>query len=322
MLSLALTIVGLAVFEIVSSLDNAVINAQVLATIRNRRVRRFFVTWGILIAVFAVRGLLPLVIVYVANTNVGIVGAFAAMFSGGEVARLAIETSAPYLMTAGGAFLALIFVHWLFVEDKEFGLPHESLCKQIGEVWFYAISSILLLGLLCLFHHRQPGSRFMLAAVIGYVAFFVTAGFKEHAEAAEARMSANNRDAVATGDLARVLFLEVIDLTFSVDGVVGAFAFTTLVPIILIGNGLGAIVVRQLTLGNIDRITRYPYLKNGAMYSIGALAAAMIIEGLGGHVPQWVSPVVTFIAIGSHLWLSVRIVPRLSEDSNVITETN
>ncbi len=272
-------------------------------------IRRFFVTWGILIAVFAVRGLLPLIIVYAANTNVGVACAFAAMFSGDNVARLAIESSAPYLMTSGGAFLALLFVHWLFVENKEFGLPHESVCQRIGEVWFYAMSSALLLGLLWLFHRQQSGSRFMLAAVIGYVAFFITAGFKEHAEAAEAKLSANGNGgnlAWSGGDLAKILFLEVIDLTFSIDGVVGAFAFTTLVPIILLGNGLGAIVVRQLTIGNIERITRYPYLKNGAMYSIGGLAVVMIIEGLGGHVPPWVSPMVTFICIGSHLWLSMR----------------
>jgi hypothetical protein len=68
-------------------------------------------------------------------------------------------------------------------------------------------------------------------------------------------------------DLSKVFYLEVIDATFSIDGVIGAFAFTLSVPLILVGNGLGAIVVRELTVRNIERIRRYRYLKNGAMYS-------------------------------------------------------
>jgi hypothetical protein len=300
--AIVLTIVGLAAFEVVSSIDNAVINAQVLGTIRSARIRRFFVTWGMLIAVFAVRGLLPLLLVFAANPGVGLVGSFGAMFSGDDVARRAIEASSPYLMTAGGVFLALLFVHWLLIEEKSYGLPHEHILMRIGEVWFYAVASSLLLGLFwTIRRHATDASGFMLAAAVGYVGFFVTNGFKAYAEDAEVKLGAS-----AMGDLAKVLFLEVIDLTFSIDGVVGAFAFTTVVPLILIGNGVGAVVVRQLTLGNIERITRYAYLKNGAMYSIGALAGVMIAEGLGVHVPAWVSPAATFACIGLHFWLSVR----------------
>ena len=90
-------------------------------------------------------------------------------------------------------------------------------------------------------------------------------------------------------DISKVFYLEVIDATFSIDGVVGAFAFTMAVPLILIGNGLGAFVVRELTLRNVDTIRKYLYLKNGAMYSIFILGIIMILDSFGVHIPFWVS---------------------------------
>jgi hypothetical protein len=99
-------------------------------------------------------------------------------------------------------------------------------------------------------------------------------------------------------DWSKILYLEVIDATFSIDGVIGAFAFTLSVPLILIGNGIGAIVVRQITVGNIDRIKRYRYLKNGAMYSVLFLGMIMVAESFGLHVPLWLSPLITIGAVG------------------------
>ena len=94
-------------------------------------------------------------------------------------------------------------------------------------------------------------------------------------------------------DWSKILYLEVIDATFSIDGVLGAFAFTLSVPLILLGNGLGALVVRQLTVGNVDRIKKYLYLKNGAMYSVLFLGVFMIMESFGFDLPIWLSPLVT-----------------------------
>jgi hypothetical protein len=98
----------------------------------------------------------------------------------------------------------------------------------------------------------------------------------------------------------------MIDLTFSIDGVLGAFAFTLSVPIILAGNGLGAIVVRQLTVGNIERIKRWKYIKNGAMYSILGLGAVMCVEGFGIELPQWLTPLITFAVVGHFFRISVQ----------------
>lgn len=98
-------------------------------------------------------------------------------------------------------------------------------------------------------------------------------------------------------DWSKFIFLEIIDLCFSIDGVVGAFAFTTNVLIILIGNSVGAVVVRQLTIKNTATIQKYKYLKNGAMYSILVLGSIMLLEGFGLHVPEWISPVVAISCI-------------------------
>jgi hypothetical protein len=90
----------------------------------------------------------------------------------------------------------------------------------------------------------------------------------------------------------------VLDSSFSIDGVIGAFAFTFAIPLILVGNGLGAIVLRQLTISNMERIKKYKYLKNGAMYSILFLGTIMILDSFGFHIPHWVSPVITFGTVG------------------------
>jgi hypothetical protein len=88
--------------------------------------------------------------------------------------------------------------------------------------------------------------------------------------------------------------------------VLGAFAFTLAVPLILIGNGIGAIVVRQLTLSNIEKVKKYKYLKNGAMYAVFALGMIMILDSFNAHIPTWFSPLVTFLIIGYFLYKSKR----------------
>jgi hypothetical protein len=105
-------------------------------------------------------------------------------------------------------------------------------------------------------------------------------------------------NAEVLSDISKIPYLEIIDMTFSIDGVLGAFAFTLSVPLIIAGNGLGAIVVRQITVRNIERIKKLRFIKNGAMYSILVLGGVIGCDGFGVHVPQWVSPVSTFSIVG------------------------
>lgn len=291
-----LTIFGLMLFETITSIDNAVINADVLSKM-SQWARRWFLLWGLFIAVFVVRGVLPFLIVWAANPSLGPVEAFMATFSSDPLVVESIEQSKPILLIAGGVFLIFLFFHWLFLEPKNYGLWGEKKFHEQG-VWFFAVVSILLAIIVWLAINQNP--LMALGAVIGSTAFFITHGFKENAEKKERELTSGH----AMGDWSKILYLEVIDATFSIDGVVGAFAFTLSVPLIMIGNGLGALVVRELTVRNVENVKKYKYLKNGAMYSVFVLGVIMLYDSFGGHIPEWVSPIVTFGIIGYFFWKS------------------
>lgn len=286
--SASLTIVGLCLFETISSIDNAIINAEVLSTMRPK-YRRWFLVWGILIAVFAVRGLLPWFIVWVVTPGLGPIEALTATFSSDPKVIEAIHQASPPLLMGGGIFLVFLFFHWVFLEEKNFGLPGERFLMRQG-VWFYAVASLLLT--VVVWYALKVNQAMAFGAVVGSTAFFITHGFKQNAEQSERELMHSHRS-----DIAKILYLEVIDATFSIDGVLGAFAFTLSVPLILIGNGLGAYVVRELTVRNVDTIKKYLFLKNGAMYSVLFLGAIMVLDAFGAPIPHWVSPVVTIIVV-------------------------
>jgi len=295
--TIILTIIGLCMFEIICSIDNAIINAEVLGTMQPK-YRRWFLLWGILFAVFLVRGLLPLLLVWFSTPELTPWEAFTAMFSDNPDIKEAIETSSPILLIGGGTFLIFLFFHWLFLEEKHFGLPGERYFFSKG-VWFYAVVSILLMAIV--WFAIEKNAMMAFGAVVGSTAFFIVHGFRQNAELQEQKLI--NGD---MSDISKILYLEVIDATFSIDGVLGAFAFTMSVPLILIGNALGAIAVRQITVGNIDRIKKYRFLKNGAMYSILCLGIIMLIDSFGFHIPEFVSPVITFTVVGLFYMKSVR----------------
>lgn len=294
--AILLTVGGLCLFEVISSIDNAIINAEVLSTMK-AKARRWFLIYGLIIAVFVIRGLLPWIIVWFTTPSLGFIGSLTATFSSDPSVHESIEKSAPILLTGGGIFLVFLFFHWLFLETKNFGLRHEKFFIKQG-VWFYAVVSLIL----CVIVYSALKINTMMAfgAVVGSTAFFITHGFKQNAERGEMELKKEG----GMSDISKILYLEVIDATFSIDGVLGAFAFTLSVPLILIGNGIGAIVVRQLTIGNIDNIKKYVFLKNGAMYSILFLGLIMLADAYGMEIPSWVSPVVTTFVVAFFFWKS------------------
>ncbi len=298
MLAAIFTILGLSLFEAVSSVDNAIINAEVLGTM-SERARRWFLTWGMFIAVFLVRGILPFAIVWAFNSTLSIGQVLSAAWSSDPLVQESIEKSAPILLIAGGVFLVFLFLHWLFLEDKKLGLPGPEKFFMARGIWFYALVSIFLSVLT--FFALKESNMMGMGAVIGSTLFFITHGFKQNAEVQESKLLGS-----AQSDLSKLFFLEIIDTTFSIDGVLGAFAFTLSVPLILLGNGLGALIVRELTLRNIERIKKYAYLKNGAMYSILVLGVIMICHSFGAHIPEYISPLITFMIIGLFFYKSHR----------------
>jgi len=293
-------VVGLCLFEIISSIDNAIINAEVLTTM-SPRARRWFLFWGLLIAVFIIRGVLPWIIIWVVNPGLGPIGSFMATFSNDPSIKHSIEQSAPILMAGGGIFLVFLFLHWLFLEEKNFGLPRTEKFFLSQGVWFYATVSLLLTGIV--WQALKINNMMALGAVIGSTAFFITHGFKQNAEENEKKMLTTKLT-----DISKIFYLEIIDATFSIDGVLGAFAFTLSIPLILIGNGIGALVVRQLTIKGIGKIKQYVFLKNGAMYSIFFLGLIMLLRAFNYPVPELVSPIITFFIIGYFFIRSKRMI--------------
>jgi uncharacterized protein len=123
--------------------------------------------------------------------------------------------------------------------------------------------------------------------------FFIIHGFRQFAEDQERKLVGGHMSAIS-----KIAYLEVLDASFSIDGVVGAFAFTISIPLILLGNGIGAYILRKLTVSSIEKIKKYKYLKNGAMYSILFLGLVMILDSFGFHIQPWLSPVITFGTVG------------------------
>ena len=303
-----IVVLGLCVFETVASIDNAIINADILSTMK-AWARKWFLVWGLLIAVFVVRGILPWVIIWASAPSLGPVGALTATFSGDGAAAAAIEASAPYLLLGGGVFLALLFIHWVMAEEKNCIVPGERMLQK-AEPWFTAVSAILLLVLILLsINGGNPGLA--VAAAIGFTVFFIMMGIRHFADKKSLELEQAGQNPVKSGkearhsDISKLVLLEVIDASFSIDGVIGAFAFTMSVPLILIGNGLGALVVRELTVRNIENIRKFAYLKNGAMYSILCLGVVMCAEAFGVELPIWLPPVLTVGIVAIFLVLSI-----------------
>ncbi len=296
LINVIVVVIGLCIFEIISSVDNAVVNAHVLKTMPEK-YRKIFLFWGLFFAVFVVRGVLPFVIVWIANPDLGLWQVITATFSNSPEIKEYLEKSKPLLLLGGGIYLFLVFLSWLFLEEKKYAFMAEGFIHRQG-VWFYAIASLVTTGVV--YYSLKENSALALAATIGVSAFFITDGFKKNAEEKEKQLLDPSMSAWS-----KIIYLEVLDASFSIDGVIGAFAFTLSIPLIILGNGLGAFVVRELTIRGIDVITKYEFLKNGAMYAIGVLGTIMMLESFGQEFPFWFSPVVMITLLGLFFFLSI-----------------
>ncbi len=304
LINFILVVVGLCLFEVISSVDNAVINAQVLNTL-TLKYRRWFLFWGVIIAVVLVRGFLPLVIIWLSQPSLGLIGALTFTLGNRPELGAIINQSKPIILAGGGIFLIFLFSHWLFDEPKDYCFFLERVIHR-HSLWFYSFVSVLLAVVVWLAIEVNP--YLALSAVIGSSAFFITTGFKKNAEQKEKEIIGSR-----ISDLSKVLYLELIDATFSIDGVLGAFAFTLSVPLILLGNGLGAVLVRYLTVRGAATVQKFRYLKNGAMYSIGILGLIMLLESFGRELPPWLSPLTTIVIIVFFFSLSYEEIKKLEK---------
>jgi len=290
-------IFGLMIFEIINSIDNAIVNATVLKTM-SEKWRKWFLIGGIFTAIFLVRGVLPFLIIWLVVPEIGIIDSFKMIFQENPHLQELLEDKQGIILLGSGVFLLLLYLHWLFLEKKEPLFFIERIIQPHHGFWFFTSAALILLTLL-IFASYSP--FLMLSAAIGNALFFILYGFKEQAEKLEQNLLAKNN---SFSDFSKLIYLEVLDVCFSIDSVVGAFAFTTMVPLIMIGGGIGALVVREITIKGINKIGKYKFLKNGAMTSIGFLGIFLILESFEVNLAEALPTVITVSVVGFAFWQS------------------
>jgi hypothetical protein len=305
-----LTAMGIAlilgVMEVSLSFDNAVVNASVLKTWSNFW-QRLFLGVGILIAVFGMRLLFPLVIV-AAAADLGI----------GEVWNMALHQPDQYaahlsshhseVAAFGGVFLLLVFLNFLMDEEKELhwlGNVERKLASfgRIGSVpVLLALGAALAGTALVEPAHRMAVLTAGVWGVLTYVGVDALGNLLEKEEETDVDVGR----IVKQGGIGAFIYLEVLDASFSFDGVIGAFAITNDVVIIMLGLAIGAMFVRSLTVylvrqGTLDE---FVYLEHGAHYAIGVLALIMLAS-MKYHIPEIFTGLVGIAFIGASLWASI-----------------
>ncbi len=295
--------VVLAILEISLSFDNAIVNANKLKSMTPVWQRRFL-TWGILIAVFGMRVIFPLAVVAIAAK----IGPWAAVkLAATDPQAYAHIMAEAHLGIAafGGAFLMMVALTYFIDEGKEVDWIAMVEChlRRCAPVRGLQITTVLLLLLgfaMVLPEHER--ATFLFAGLFGLVVFTLVEILGHVLDRREAA-----RGTVAAGGLGAFLYLEVLDASFSFDGVIGAFALTQNLFLIAIGLGIGAMYVRSMTIMLVEQKTlaQFRYLEHGAFYSIFALALIMFAQSLV-HIPELVTGVIGAGLILGALWSSLR----------------
>lgn len=277
-----ITILLLAVMEVSLSFDNAVVNASVLKGMPTVWQQRFL-TWGILVAVFGMRLVLPIVIVSLAGGGSVSDVAILAFTDAAEYARR-LSTSHTAIASFGGMFLLMVFLHFVCDEAKDvhwLGWVERRLVR-LGRM--EAIEVGLAIALLL----AVPGASIVagLLGLICYIAVKGVMGLCGEGDDAAACLAGKQR-------LVGFLYLEILDASFSLDGVVAAFAITNDIMAIMIGLGIGAMVIRSMTVRLVRNgtLAQFIYLEHGAHYGIGALAVLMLISSYW-HVSEVITGLV------------------------------
>jgi hypothetical protein len=292
----------LAVLEISLSFDNAIVNAKILKDMTPVWQRRFL-TWGILIAVFGMRIVFPLVIVAVAAWINPISALELAMTRPDEYARILNESHVG-IAAFGGAFLFMVGLKYFFDAEKDvhWVVALESRLSRFASVQGIEIGVVLALMLVVASQLPQKDTvTFLTSGLWGLLVFLAVEGLGDFLDATQEQV-----DSVHKAGIASFLYLEVLDASFSFDGVIGAFALSKNLFVIAIGLGIGAMYVRSMTVMLVEKGTlgQYRYLEHGAFYAILVLAAIMFIQTLT-HVPEVITGLLGAALIGLSLWASV-----------------
>ncbi|WP_226029673.1 DUF475 domain-containing protein [Streptomyces hyderabadensis] len=324
----------LSVLEVSLSFDNAVINAGILKKM-SAFWQKIFLTVGIVIAVFGMRLVFPVVIVAVSARLSPWSAVHLALTDKDRYQELVTDAH-PSIAAFGGMFLMMIFLDFVF-EDREIkwlGWLERPLAR-LGRIDMLSVCIALIVLLISATtfgaHAHQHGGTHadkaetvLLAGIGGLITYLVVGGlsgfFEQRLEDEEEREQEAEQDARRTGGASgsavklagkaaffMFLYLEVLDASFSFDGVIGAFAITNDIVLMALGLGIGAMYVRSLTVylvrqGTLDD---YVYLEHGAHYAIGALSLILLVT-IEYEINEIVTGLVGVVLIGASFWSSVR----------------
>ncbi|SDL26180.1 DUF475 domain-containing protein [Streptomyces indicus] len=321
----------LSILEISLSFDNAVVNAGILKKM-NAFWQKIFLTIGILIAVFGMRLVFPVVIVAI-SAKVGPIEAVQLALDEPDRYEALVTDAHPAIAAFGGMFLLMIFLDFIFEEREHKWLSWlERPLAKLGKVDMLSvcIALIALLGATMAFAtHAHTSSGYadksatvLLAGVAGLITYLVVGGLssyfedkleeeeeREHEEEEKAKAEGKQVSAVGLAGKAAFflfLYLEVLDASFSFDGVIGAFAITNHIFWMALGLGIGAMYVRSLTVylvrqGTLDD---YVYLEHGAHYAIGALAVILLVT-IEHEISEIITGLLGVFLIAASFWSSV-----------------
>ncbi|NEK58810.1 DUF475 domain-containing protein [Geodermatophilus sabuli] len=300
-IALVATALVLAILEVTLSFDNAVVNAKYLKKM-TPLWQKLFLTVGILIAVFGMRLVFPILIVAL-TADLGFTEVIDLALNDVDTYAEELEGAKPAIYSFGGVFLLMIFLDWIFEErDIKWLRPLEAALSKLGRL---DQLSVVIAAVLILLASRVVDeaevNTVLFSGFIGLVTYLVVSGLDsffdtdddEEVDEEHVVRRGGVGPAVATAGKAgfsTFLYLEVLDASFSFDGVIGAFAISTNVLVIAAGLGIGALFVRSMTVYLVRQgtLAEYRYLEHGAHWAIGALAIILIIE-LEFHISEFVT---------------------------------
>lgn len=305
-LSVLWIVVVLSILEISLSFDNAVVNASVLKDMDDIWQRRFL-TWGMVIAVFGMRIVFPLAIVAIA-AGLGPIEAINLSLNQPEQYEAIVSSAHVGIAGFGGAFLAMVGLSFFFDGEKDIHwivwIEHWlQKCSNIkaAEIALLLIGLYLVSGLL----PEHEALTFMVAGCLGLVTFIAVEALGTLLELREQALALQG--AVVRSGLGGFLYLNVLDASFSFDGVIGAFALSNNMVVIALGLSIGAMFVRSMTIMLVKNgtLAEYRFLEHGAFWAIIALAAIMLLSARY-HIPETITGLIGALLIGASLWWSMR----------------
>lgn len=296
----------LAVLEVSLSFDNAVVNASVLEGM-DELWRKRFLTWGMIFAVYGMYVFFPLAIVAVA-ARIGPIEAFNLSLSHPAQYETIMHDAHPGIAGFGGAFLLLVGLKFFFDADKEVHWIHlvEQQLTRLGVLpMIETVVVLLTLWLVGTYLPPEQKWTYLIAGILGIATFLAVHALGKALELREERLKAAG--AMVRSGFGAFLYLNVLDATFSFDGVIGAFALSNNMIVIALGLSIGAMFVRSLTLLMVQQgtLSEYRYLEHGAFWAIIALGVIMLVSARW-EVPDAVTGLIGAVLIVASVGWSIR----------------